>query len=65
MLCNCSNSNTLFKIMSECKKCFHPCHCGEDDNLHADEYGLCTCESCECSGVKDVDKTWENEVGYE
>ena len=51
--------------MSECKKCHHNCHCEEDNNLHADEYGICTCDKCECSGVKDVDKTWENEVGYE
>ena len=51
--------------MSECKKCHHDCHCEEDNDLHADEYGLCTCESCECSGVKNADKTWENEVGYE
>ena len=35
--------------MAECKKCFHPCHCGEDKDLHADEYGLCACENCECS----------------
>ena len=30
----------------ECKKCNHPCHC--KDNLHADEYGICTCEECKC-----------------
>ena len=30
----------------KCKKCFHPCHCL--DGLHADEYGLCTCEECKC-----------------
>jgi len=60
MLCNCSNSNTLNKIMSECKKCFHPCHCDEENYLHADEYGVCTCEECSCE--KSVDKTYENEV---
>ena len=49
--------------MSECKKCHHDCHC--NDGLHADEYGTCTCEKCECSMVKDADKTWENEVVYE
>ena len=32
--------------MKTCKKCFHKCHC--DDELHADEYGICTCEKCEC-----------------
>ena len=29
-----------------CKKCVHGCHC--NDELHADEYGVCTCENCEC-----------------
>jgi len=51
--------------MSECKKCHHNCHCEENNHLHADEYEICTCDKCECSGVKDVDKTWENEVKYE
>ena len=35
---------------------------GEEEYLHADEYGICTCEKCECSGVADDDKTYENEV---
>ena len=46
--------------MSTCNTCFHPCHCGEDKDLHADEYGVCTCEGCKCD--KSVDKTYENEV---
>ena len=29
-----------------CKNCFHKCHC--DGDLHADEYGVCTCEECKC-----------------
>ena len=29
-----------------CKNCYHECHC--NDGLHADEYGLCTCEECKC-----------------
>ncbi len=29
-----------------CKDCHHKCHC--DEGLHADEYGLCTCEECKC-----------------
>ena len=29
-----------------CKNCYHECHC--NDPLHADEYGLCTCEECKC-----------------
>jgi hypothetical protein len=46
--------------MSSCNTCFHPCHCGEEKQLHADEYGVCTCERCQCE--KSVDKTYENEV---
>ena len=46
--------------MSSCNTCFHPCHCGEENELHADEYGVCTCEGCKCD--KGVDKTYENEV---
>ena len=60
MLRSCSNSNFIFKIMSTCNTCFHPCHCDEDRELHADEYGVCTCEGCKCD--KSVDKTYENEV---
>tara|TARA_R110002167_G_scaffold125371_1_gene305464 strand:- start:152 stop:259 length:108 start_codon:yes stop_codon:yes gene_type:complete len=32
--------------------------------FHADEYGMCTCEDCECT-IREGDKTWENEVEYE
>ncbi len=35
-----------------CSKCHHPCHCGEDNDLHADEYGVCTCEGCKCKDSK-------------
>ena len=38
-----------------CKKCHHPCHC--DGDLHADEYGLCTCDDCKCSPPKKSKKT--------
>jgi len=30
--------------VAECTSCHHECHC--DDGLHADEYGICTCEKC-------------------
>ena len=30
----------------KCQKCHHKCHC--KDKLHADEYGLCTCDNCKC-----------------
>ena len=48
-------------MRGSCSRCFHPCHCGEDNKLHADEYGICTCEHCECT-VRNDDKTYENEV---
>ena len=52
--------------MLVCGTCFHPCHC--DGDLHADEYGLCTCEECKCKRTykkrKDhgTDMSYENEV---
>ena len=39
-----------------CQKCYHPCHCGEDNDLHADESGVCTCEGCECLKPKTLDE---------
>ena len=34
--------------VAECKHCHHECHCDEISiGLHADEYGICTCERCE------------------
>lgn len=48
--------------VDKCTNCHHDCHCKEE--LHADEYGLCTCEYCNCKTKAD-DKTWENEVEYE
>jgi len=47
----------------ECKKCYHPCHC--DGDLHADAYGTCACEKCECDKLKSegivIDDTGECE----
>ena len=34
----------LLTTVAECKSCHHECHC--DDGLHADEYGICTCDIC-------------------
>ena len=34
------------KKSKKCKKCHHKCHCSSE--LHADEYGLCTCDNCKC-----------------
>ena len=67
---SCINNNTLLRLMGKklCSKCHHPCHCGEDNDLHADEYGVCTCEDCNCKRTykkqKDhgTDITYENEV---
>ena len=36
--------------MSKCKDCHHNCHCNGD--LHADEYGTCTCDNCKCNGKR-------------
>ncbi len=33
--------------MKTCKKCGCTCHC--KDELHADDYGVCTCDDCRCS----------------
>ena len=33
-------------MTKKCKDCHHKCHC--DGDLHADEYGVCTCDNCEC-----------------
>ena len=32
--------------MAKCKKCHCNCHC--DGELHADDYGVCTCDDCKC-----------------
>ena len=45
--------------MSECKNCFHPCHCAEDKSLHAEIYGVCSCEKCNCK-VSAEDESFEN-----
>jgi hypothetical protein len=64
-----NSSITLRKKMSKCKKCNHDCHCNGD--LHADEYGLCVCEDCQCKREykkeKDhgTDMSYENEVKYD
>ena len=51
---SCINNNTLPKMTlgQFCNECHHPCHCGEDNELHADEYGVCTCEGCKCKDSK-------------
>ena len=42
------NEDTKSTITEDvvCSKCHHDCHCEGD--LHADEYGVCTCEDCNC-----------------
>jgi len=60
--------NLLGKKMTKmkCKNCNCDCHC--DGDLHADVYGVCTCDNCECRKVKDepegliVDDTEECET---
>ena len=36
----------------KCTKCNNDCHCNED--LHADVYGTCPCEPCECKPVNET-----------
>ena len=55
----------LDQIMSSCKTCFHPCHCGEDNDLHADEYGVCTCEKCTCKRTYKKEKDHSTDITYE
>ena len=47
------------KMINKCKNCSHDCHC--DGDLHADEYGTCVCENCECKNgqEKAEDLTYE------
>ncbi len=49
--------------MITCKKCHHPCHCQED--LHADEYGVCTCENCDCKKTYKKRKDYDTDMSYE
>ena len=57
--------------MNKCKNCHCNCHC--DGDLHADDYGVCTCDNCKCNGkrtykyAKDhgLDMSLENEVIYD
>ena len=42
--------------VAECTSCHHECHC--DDGLHADKYGICTCDVCK------HDSKWEDEEEY-
>ena len=49
--------------MTKCKNCHCDCHCNGE--LHADVYGTCACENCECKKSKDKaeDSTYENNGG--
>ena len=55
----------------KCKNCNCKCHC--DGDLHADEYGVCTCDNCKCGNKRTykkekdyaTDMSYENEVKYE
>ena len=62
-MCNCCfNYYFIFKMtVGFCNECNHPCHCGEEKDLHADEYGVCSCEGCECKDSKIVKKE-KNEI---
>jgi hypothetical protein len=40
------------KTKMKCKNCNCDCHCNGD--LHADVYGICTCDNCKCRPVKET-----------
>ena len=46
--------------MTKCKNCHCNCHC--DGELHADVYGVCTCDNCECNKEQEKaeDLSFEN-----
>ena len=61
---------TWRKKMSKCKNCHCDCHCSGD--LHADDYGVCTCDNCKCGKrtykyqkEHATDMSFENEVKYD
>ena len=49
--------------MSKCKKCNHNCHCNGD--LHADEYGICVCDNCQCKREYKKEKDHATDMTYE
>ncbi len=49
--------------MPKCKKCYHDCHC--DGDLHADEYGICTCDDCKCKRTYTKEKDYGTDISYE
>ena len=40
-------------MTKRCKNCNCNCHC--DRELHADVYGVCTCDNCKCRVVKEAE----------
>ena len=44
--------------MNKCKNCNHNCHCSGE--LHADEYGTCVCNNCNCEKSDAEDRSYEN-----
>ena len=55
--------------MAKCKDCHCDCQC--DGDLHADDYGVCTCDDCTCKRTYKKEKdhghdmSYENEVKYD
>ena len=52
-------------MYTKCDNCHHECHCKQE--LHADEYGLCTCDNCECEDdrIQNSDRVKEKSADEE
>ena len=49
--------------MAKCKKCHCNCHC--DGELHADDYGVCTCDDCKCKRTYKKQKDHATDMSFE
>ena len=50
--------------MAECKKCFHECHCNQEN--HIDEYkDICACSDCDCKKTYKYEKEHGTDITYE
>jgi len=62
---NLKGNQYSMTTIKECKNCFCKCHC--DEELHTDEYGVCTCEGCKCEDFFKISSgsTFEEPSGFD